>query len=216
MCRTNRTLKAPTRNAARSPQGRPLGFLIAWLRAGPRCASFAEHQALARGESRGDPRVSLAARISARQWAEQQQGLAWVLDLERPLRRLSRSPRRGGCCYSESSTGRSVHVGFGHLAELIAPTARYVVPGEVAAMLGRPLCSCQECMLYGVPRAQHGVVGVLAQAMSCQRDEGVAGHFVPSNKTPRKKHVEIMSDVREEVGKRGTHETATRVAQTVE
>jgi hypothetical protein len=42
----------------------------------------------------------------------------------------------------------------------------------------------------------------LAQAMSCQRDEGVAGHFVPSNKTPRKKHVEIMSDVREEVGKR--------------
>ena len=53
-----------------------------------------------------------------------------------------------------------VHVGFGHLAELIAPTARYAVPGEVAAMLGRPLCSYQECMLYGVPRTQHGVVDV--------------------------------------------------------
>lgn len=83
LCRTSRTLKP---NDHRPSQARPLGFLMAWLRAGPECPNDGSHQVLARRESAHDPRVSYQERVDAREWLEAQPNFRWLRELERPVR----------------------------------------------------------------------------------------------------------------------------------
>ena len=63
--RTNRTHKA---NDARPTQGRRLGFLAAWLRAGLDKPGFEAHQRLSRREGRWDMEIRLEAWQGARNW----------------------------------------------------------------------------------------------------------------------------------------------------
>lgn len=73
-------------NDQRPAQGRPLGFLMAWLRAGPECLHDGSHQVLARRESVHDPRISYEQRVDARVWLEAQPNCQWLFELERPMR----------------------------------------------------------------------------------------------------------------------------------
>lgn len=65
-CHMDRTTAA---NPSRPGQGRPLGLLIAWLRAGATCATKEEHQ---RAKVRLGSRAGHAERVAARQWLKEQ------------------------------------------------------------------------------------------------------------------------------------------------
>ena len=84
LCRTNRTT---AENVARPMQGRPLGFLIAWLWAADsdRVHDFDSHQFLSRAGGRGDPLVSLEVRCRARAWLAAQPGSEFLFEAERDL-----------------------------------------------------------------------------------------------------------------------------------
>ncbi len=87
LCRTNRKLIG---NEKRSPyQGRPLGFLVAWLRS-CRELSREKHQKLAKRGGQYDPEIAqwipLERRQNARDWLESQPEMKFWLTLERGLR----------------------------------------------------------------------------------------------------------------------------------
>lgn len=79
LCRANRTVK-PT-IGARQWQGRPIGFLIAWLRLARlhACRSKADHVAMQRD-------ISFEDRLVARHWAVSTPSMAEALMKERPQR----------------------------------------------------------------------------------------------------------------------------------
>jgi hypothetical protein len=79
-CRINRTRE---RNDARPYQGRPVGQLVAWLRAKDMFANASDHKKAAVDEVGV---CSLAARQDARRWACTQPGFDKVLELEGPKR----------------------------------------------------------------------------------------------------------------------------------
>ena len=75
LCRLDRTCNG----SVRFPNGRPLGYLIAWLRRGCMYSTRAEHFAGARGL------IPYGERLFARNWAMGQPGLQFFLDCERTL-----------------------------------------------------------------------------------------------------------------------------------
>ena len=85
LCRLNRSL-LPGRNPA---QGRPVGLLLAWLRAPCDSHRFLDReQHLALSRCANDPAVSFEARTAAREWA------ATVPELQAAMA-LERAPREG-------------------------------------------------------------------------------------------------------------------------
>lgn len=87
LCRCNRTLQAGKPGSSR---GRPLGFLVSWLRAGAQHADRASHARLASRKefptlSDGErDSLSLARRTEARGWMQHQPHLRDLLEAERP------------------------------------------------------------------------------------------------------------------------------------
>ena len=74
-------------NLRRSPhQGRCLGFLVAWLRAGPHMDRD-YHQRLAKKGEAANDHISFEARSAAREWLKGQPDSEWLFAQER-LRRL--------------------------------------------------------------------------------------------------------------------------------
>ena len=78
LCRMDRTANA-SRIAAKSHQGRPLGFLIAWL--------LRSHRHATRKDHFYDREIPHAERASARQWAKTQPAIEFFLDKERHVKR---------------------------------------------------------------------------------------------------------------------------------
>ncbi len=84
LCRTNRTM---IERESCPPQGRSLGFLVAWLWASVSCDDFDAHQKLARREGQFDPRIHYDIRKNARLFlGEPPQLFQWLLVLERKKR----------------------------------------------------------------------------------------------------------------------------------
>jgi hypothetical protein len=78
LCRLNRTVRF-----GKNPnQGRPIGFLIAWLRR----ARVHEDRASHFEDRIGNGIIRIADRLTARAWAVNQPDLAFFLSLERGLR----------------------------------------------------------------------------------------------------------------------------------
>ena len=77
LCRTNRKV------VGQGLRGRPIGFLVAWLQAGPALSPEA-HALLALRPEADNPLISLAARTAAREWAEA--NVPAALGFERPQR----------------------------------------------------------------------------------------------------------------------------------
>ncbi len=75
LCRLDRTCN----RCNRFPFGRPIGYLIAWLRRASLYHSRAEHFSASR-----DP-ITFGERLNARQWAMIQPGLAFFISCEREL-----------------------------------------------------------------------------------------------------------------------------------
>jgi hypothetical protein len=72
------------RGTARKAQGRPVGFLVAWLRAAEQYDDAAGDIALSTDKANhGEESISFAARAAARAWAQSQASLLPVFDLER-------------------------------------------------------------------------------------------------------------------------------------
>ena len=80
LCRLNRTVVAG--GASRPAQGRPIGQLVAWLRAGAAYETRGDHFAARRQEAA----VSFPQRLAARRWLEGLPGMADLFALERPQR----------------------------------------------------------------------------------------------------------------------------------
>lgn len=78
LCRLDRTVKP---SDGRPQQGRPVGFLVAWLWRSSAHPDRASHFA-----DRLGGRISLAERQAARAWAESAPTMAFPLSVERPRR----------------------------------------------------------------------------------------------------------------------------------
>ena len=78
-CRLNRSV----RRGKRDCQGRPVGFLIAWMRAAERFPDQKSHLAFSRRAARGDEALSFERRQQDREWARQQPTLAGVFEFEK-------------------------------------------------------------------------------------------------------------------------------------
>ncbi len=53
------------------------------------------------------------------------------------------------------------HLTFGHLSEQLAPSVRYIVPSAHRDRVGKPLCSYNDVVQFGIKTAQqHGVMDV--------------------------------------------------------
>jgi hypothetical protein len=78
LCRLSRTVRP---NSKLLQQGRPVGFLVAWLRRAYEYPDREAHFAARQGAL-----ISRAERLEARAWAERTPHMAWPLAVERPQR----------------------------------------------------------------------------------------------------------------------------------
>lgn len=65
------------------------------------------------------------------------------------------------------------HMAFGQLSEAVAPSARFVLPLNEREKIGKGLASFKDCLKFGIPLAQHGVVDVFAQTCVVEAGPGL-------------------------------------------
>ena len=64
------------------------------------------------------------------------------------------------------------HQAFGQLAEIVAPSARYILPRRHRQLAGKSLASYKELMKLGIPKAQHGILDILSESIVIDVDVG--------------------------------------------